>query len=503
MKVKIISLLLLTALSFSMFAACSENKSETVDETTGIADDDVTVSETETETEPAIKDDLPELDYGGESVRILARAFERYKDELMVDEFTGDVINDAVYQRALDVQERLNVKLDVMREEAANNSHGPIELVTKTILAGDDAYDVFVGSMFNSMSSSVNGYWKNMYEIENLDLDKPYWSTYYNEKASIGNKLYAITGDLAFSMIRLLSVTFCNLQLVEDYNMGNLYNVVLDGNWTIDYEIELVKDIYEDINGDGISDKDDFFGLGTSDTFATDAYTSSFDLQMIGKDSENYLTLNIDMDKFATAVEKINNMCWNTPGVSTHPFYGADDEMNDIARNFSQNKYVFMSSWIFSSELEYMRDMQDDYGILPFPKFDEEQENYYSYANDQFSVFVIPVTVGDDRTPIIGAVLEALCSVSKNTVLESYYEIALKSKYSRDSESAEMLDLIVSGFKLDAAWMYCVNTGSLSQNMMRNQIRAKQNNVVSDFAKNEQKYITSIDTLIEKFKVLE
>ena len=493
MKIRIISVLLVAAVLFSALAACSDNKSETETEAPDSAGDTENAAETE------VTDDLPALDYDGETVRILSRAFERYKDELMVDGFTGDVVNDGVYTRSIDVQERLNVTLDVIKESPLD-SHGPISMVTKSILSDEDTYDVFVGSMFNSMSSSANGYWKNMYDVENINLDKPYWSHYYTEKASIGNNLYAITGDLAFSMIRLLSVTFFNQQLVESYKLGDLYSVVRDGKWTIDYEIGLIKDIYEDLNGNGKSDKADFFGLGTSDTFATDAYTSSFDLQMLGKDEDNYPTLNVDIDKFATAVGKINEMCWNTTGVSTHAFYGSDDEMNDIARNFSQNQYVFMSSWIFSTELQYMRDMQDDYGILPFPKFDEKQTNYYSYANDQFSVFVIPITVRDDRTPMIGATLEAMCSQSKKTVLESYYEIALKSKYSRDSESAEMLDLIVSGFKLDTAWMYCVNTASLSQNMMRNQIRAKNSNIASEFAKNEKRYLSSINILIKTFQ---
>ncbi len=495
---KITSVILIILMLTALFVSCSdknENNNSNTKTDSG--------TETEIESETEIKDDLPaDINFDGAKVNILSRAFSRYKDELTVDDYTGDVVNDAIYERVLNVQDRLNIEV-VNNREAPNDSHGPFAMVEKAVKTDDPVYDLFVGSMYNSMSASVNGYWQNMYDIENLNLSKPYWSYYFSEKASVGDKLYAITGDLAFSMIRLLGVTFFNKNLAAERNLPDLYSVVNNGEWTIDYEINLVKDIYDDLNGNSKKDQKDFFGLGTSNTFSADAYTSSFDLSILTKDSDNYLEIGIDMDKYATAVEKICNMCWKTQGVFTEAFYGSDAEMDDIAKHFSAENYLLISSWLYSTELEYMRDMTDDYGIIPYPKYDESQENYFSYANDQFSVFVIPSPVPESKTPVIGAFLEAMCSVSKKTVLQSYFEIALKEKYSRDSESSAMLDIIVSGFKLDPAWMYSTNMQYLPHNMIRTHIINKTSNIATTYASKEKAYEKSLENLNKRFQNLD
>lgn len=259
-----------------------------------------------------------------------------------------------------------------------------------------------------------------------------------------------------------------------------------------------IKDIYSDLNGNGERDNDDLYGLGTSDTFSVDAYTSSFDLEILTMDEDNYPYINVNLDKADSIVNIVYDMCFNTTGVNTYHFDTDDSEMTEIANVFSQNRFVFMSNWLFSTETAYMRNMEADYGIIPYPKYDGDQADYYTYANDQLSVYTIPRTIQDPSAA--GAVLEALCAISKDTVVQAYYEIALKSKYSRDSETSEMLDLILAGFKLDPAWMYCSVMNGLPQNMLRTQIWNKKNNLISSYTAAEKSYVTALDKLIEKFK---
>ena len=51
--------------------------------------------------------------------------------------------------------------------------------------------------------------------------------------------------------------------------------------------------------------------------------------------------------------------------------------------------------------------MDSEYGILPPPKWDEEQEKYYSHVQDKFTAWGIPVTATD--LDFIGFVTDALC----------------------------------------------------------------------------------------------
>ena len=193
----------------------------------------------------------------------------------------------------------------------------------------------------------------NLYNVEYLDPSQPYWSAYYIEKASVGGNLYTITGDLAISMIRLLGVTFFNKTTISDYGIGDLYSVVNGGTWTVDYELGLIKDIYNDLNGDGERDNGDLYGLGTSDTFSVDAYTSSFDLEILAKDENNYPYINVNLEKAASILETVYKLCWDTTGVNTYHFDTDDSEMTEIAKVFSENRFVLMSNWIYSTETSF------------------------------------------------------------------------------------------------------------------------------------------------------
>lgn len=494
MMMKILSAFLALMMITSLILSCSagsEQKEETAPAETAV---------TET-TLPVRSDNLPDdLDLNGRTVKILSRLYERYMDELTVDELNADVVNDAVYNRMIAVQERLNAVIENSRIMGTNAAHGPLEIITKTINAGDDAYDVYAGSMYNSTAISADGFWTDLNTVEYLNPAQPYWSGYYVEKATMGKALYTITGNLAISMIRLLGATFFNKSLIDDYGIEDLYSVVREGGWTIGKELSLIKEIYSDLNGNGERDNDDLYGLGTSDTFSVDAYTSSFDLEILSMDEENYPYINVDLDKADSIVNIVYDMCFHTTGVNTYHFDTDDSEMTEIANVFSQDRFVFMSNWLFSTETAYMRNMESDYGIIPYPKYDEEQPDYYSYANDQLSVYTIPRTVQDPSAA--GAVLEALCSASKDTVVTAYYEIALKSKYTRDSETSEMLGLILSGFKLDPAWMYCSVMNGLPQNMLRTQIWNQKNNLISSYASAEKSYAKALEKLIGKFKAL-
>ena len=99
-----------------------------------------------------------------------------------------------------------------------------------------------------------------------------------------------------------------------------------------------------------------------------------------------------------------------------------------------------------------MRDMNDDYGFLPVPKYDETCEKYYTMVGAGNHMPCIPKTTSDpERTSII---LEALAAEGYRTVIPAYYEVALQRKYTRDTESADMLDIIKDGRVFDIGYYF-------------------------------------------------
>jgi len=81
-----------------------------------------------------------------------------------------------------------------------------------------------------------------------------------------------------------------------------------------------------------------------------------------------------------------------------------------------------------------LRDMEDDFKIIPIPKLDENQQNYNSRIHDSLTIYGMPITaIGQEDA--VSATLEAMASESYRLVTLAYYESALKVKFTRDSDS--------------------------------------------------------------------
>lgn len=112
MNKRILSLILAALmLSPAFLTGCSENSAdsnETDASAPSAAEDAVQEEETEL-TRANTPDDLPELNFDGAVATIAARDKVWFTGEMYVEELNGEVVNDAVYDRDLDVEDRLNV----------------------------------------------------------------------------------------------------------------------------------------------------------------------------------------------------------------------------------------------------------------------------------------------------------------------------------------------------------------------------------------------------------
>jgi hypothetical protein len=126
--------------------------------------------------------------------------------------------------------------------------------------------------------------------------------------------------------------------------------------------------------------------------------------------------------------------------------------------------------------------MEKQYGIVPMPKFDEQQKGYGTMMHDQFTVFAVPVSAAEDKLQMIGATMEVMASESQRTVRPAYYEIALKRKYMSDPIAWDMLDMIFADMKIDAAVVYTDSVGN-PHHKMRQIVAGKRNNTSSSYAK--------------------
>jgi len=107
----------------------------------------------------------------------------------------------------------------------------------------------------------------------------------------------------------------------------------------------------------------------------------------------------------------------------------------------------------YEDNLQSTREMVSDFGILPMPKYDEQQEDYMN-CPASFRMLTITIPVTNTRLELTGSVLEALSYYSKDTTVEAYYDANLQRKVSRDDESRHVLEIIFSTVTYDLIETY-------------------------------------------------
>ncbi|MCQ2431363.1 MAG: hypothetical protein MJ175_02030 [Clostridia bacterium] len=425
-------------------------------------------------------------DFGGKEFRICTS--DTYLDEMIVDGENGDICNDAVYYRNRAVEEAYNIKISAF---VPGDPYEESSYVAKTVTAGEDAFDLSAVFTFLAGGPILNGCFLNWNDIPHVDFNREWWIQSANEAFSVGGSRYVAVGDLSITTLLLSYVVFFNRKIAADYDIPDLYQTVLDGKWTIDYMSSLTKDIYTDLNGSGKPDKEDFFGFVGDSVTNLDAWTSAFDIPLIGFDGGNPKVV-MDLDKFSSGIDKVLQLYYGG-----QPTYISGGDGTEIGV-FAAGRAAFMTSWIKQAFDEF-RSMTDDYGILPYPKFDEAQQNYYTNSMDNYSLLSVPKTESDPE--FVGLITEALTRESHRIVFPAYYDVALTEKYARDEQSVTMLDMIMAGRLYDFSILHNSSIADFPY-MFRNMIRTKKNTTASKYEKISQKIESGLASLAEQYAEL-
>ncbi len=443
-----------------------------------------------------------DLDLGGETINVWyftknSDAAERFLD--LVGDPEGDIVEESLYQRNMAVEEQLNMTFNYVDTGVASGDVGPT--IRKVLMAGDTTYDLYNVIQWNSSKLALEHCFLNLADQELLALDQPWWSQSYIENMSIGSKsnIYFVTGDVSLDMIRCIGSMYFNKNLFANlYDSAEyLYQEVLDGKWTFDKMLEYAEEGYQDINGNSQIDEGDRYGLITNSFNNMDNFGFGMGSVFSRRDKDNMPYLTIGEEHNVAIYEKIYHMIAEAPGVLMNKV-----EPNPTLQNvetFSEGKALFLPGFLYTSE--NLRDMEDDYGIIPFPKFDESQEEYLSSVHDIATLMCLPTTC--TKVEAVCAVLEAMAYYSYYEVTPIYYETALKTKYTRDDLSSKIVDIIHDSAMTDLAYVYQESLAGAGM-IMRTLAADKKKDYASYVAKREktnakalEKFITNFEETIE------
>ena len=400
-----------------------------------------TAAATEPETTAINAENILGLrDYTGETLTFFSRIYNGpWGSDLTVEDINGTVLNDAIYKRNSTICEKYGITIE--EQESGNITFR--DQVANRISSGDTSYQVLYMGLADAAFASQSGYLLDLTEMENINLEGQWWTQSSNAAWSIGGRQYIATGAITTTDDRAIRTMFFNKDMIEELQLETIYNLVDRNEWVYEKFFEYVEAAKRD-DGDGVPTLNDVYGASAQVTFGFMMTMGSGEM-LVQKDAEDlpYLAVT-DNARFIDIVNYLTEKIAGNDGI----YLGAD---MDIRNLFGNGNSLFWAEVLNHAEtLRLNYDL--NFGIIPMPKYNSEQENYHQYTTGYCNtVICFPTTTKDNELDFASFMVEAMAIESVETVVPAYYDVCLKGRYVDDAESAAMLDIITTSVSSDYA----------------------------------------------------
>ena len=419
------------------------------------------------------KDDIPdELDYKGEGITLLVwNDVEHEEFDVAYEQLSGDLVEQAIYDRNSKVEERLGVTLDFIRVDGnGSNIKSWNAYVGNSVSINSREFDIIAGYSISVAKNASSGYLYNMLdaECEYLNFEKPWWSELLLEQATFGDNLYFASGDISRNALEMMYVCFVNTNLLAEYQLENPQNFVESGDWTYAKFIEMCQGVYKDTDGDGTKssakDSGDTFGYITYGTYADNwFYGTGATICEKGEDGNIVESPSFTGERVANTVDMLNDLFTSEYAIYT------DAVHHQTA--FGQGRALFMTDRCRTSHKRLAAEFDfDDFLIVPCPKYDKDQENYITVMGNPFTLYAIAADIEDPK--MASAFIECFASEGYRQVTPAVFELSLKTRYVDDPVSALMYDIVRANITYDIGRIF--SDDLIGQSTFRNAIAGGQ-----------------------------
>ncbi len=439
MKKRALSFFLLLTMLFSL-AACGGGTS--TGETTADTASGTDTAPTGSDDEYSLGNFIPKQDLGGYTYTILTFKESAIKS-LFVEEESGSLIDDAVAAKIRAVEEHLNCDIVLSDMCDPQDITGDTETST-SILSGEHEFDIVMAHDISLANMSLEGMFVNVLELESFDFDGAWWPSKTIDTMRVGDTMFLMSNNISYYPVSDLRAMFFNKKLAEDYQLGSLYEKVYDGTWTMDVFNKIVADGFKDLNGNTEKDPTDRYGFVNMPWFY--GWLEAFNMGYFSADKNGEISYNFDMQKNTQIVETLYDLLFTSGGS-----YITDESNTFYVDMFAEGQSLFCYTRL-DDAVKNLSFSDTQYGILPMPKLDENQEDYYGGCTDKPSA--IPVTVPEESRETVALITEALNIEGYHTVFPVYYETALKVRYSDETDDARMIDLMHDNRILSFSYLY-------------------------------------------------
>lgn len=481
--IRILTLLLAASLLTACLAGCSVNTEDGT--VSGDGTENATEPETLDEMDSALER-IGQVDWGGEDFCILySDNIGGYEEEIYSAGYSTEnsIINDAVYTRNTLLADTCHMKLNII----GKNYDMVGTCMDTEAKTGSGEYHMFTMPCDQTTGHATNGVLFNYLSLDGVDYDEPWWDTGIVEFALDG-RVFFLNGSWNIVDDEVTYVVMFNKKLIRDRRMDDPYDIVRAGDWTLDYFVNSLHGVAQDINGDGKFDDEDFYGLDCS--LANTCFIGCGLRYVYNDRTMEMPELAMDksmMDRAVTALEKIRVLT-----ASTDCYSGTGAKGRTTM--FLEGRAIYFHECC-SYVTAVNKEMDGDYGVIPPPKYDKAQEHYYTYMHGIGSVFSMPANL--KNTEQIGGVIETMAILSHRHLKPAYYDNMLTKRSVRDADSAEMLDMLLPNRVYDMG-LYFGELGFMS--IFYEQMTGSTNRFTSAYERSAKSFDKRISGILKNLK---
>jgi len=478
--IRFLSSALLAIMILSIFSACSKKKEQDKGNIVPI--------DTGTNEDPMI----PSKDYGGIDFTFITKRGTHYNTDYIYSEGeNSEVLNDAVYRRNTLLKEKYNINI---KQYDVTDLLGEARVQIQT---GDPDFDAILANCTTLATLAREDFLYNLLDIERFDMTKSYWDQNASKELKMGNKLYFT--NCALNIHTIGFIVIFNKQLVEDYSLTSPYEYMRNNEWTIDNWGKMVLSVSKDINNDGAMTEFDQYGtLSEHHNMRMFLYASGVRGTVNDETGKPRISLMDNANKTVAIYEKVKEVlknedhcyCMVCSNVGTN---GYENKYNYLRYLFTQDLYMFHYSG--SGNLPQLADMESEFGIVPFPKYEPAQETYKTMYQVNSNLFALPSSLGGEELERTANIIEDMNYYSSFIVVPAWFDTLLARRYTRDNESEESLRILRDNCVFDLGMYY--DFGGLRTTLL--DVDFRTGNISRNFARLEKSINSSIDKVYAEF----
>ncbi len=475
---RLLCTLLLAIMVLSVFTACGKEANK---ETDG------DVIDVQTNENP----NIPGKDYGGHEFKILTKEGTAYNTRYIVaDAETGEVLGDAITKRNSALEQKYNIKINQMKVDDV------VARVRSSVMSGTIEFDAIYAGNNSLATMAVEGLLYDLNTVERFDFTKSYWDSNACEQLEMGGKLYFTNNST--NIHSLGWAMFFNKYLVEEYGLTSPYEHMANNTWTIDTWAEMVKSCNKDLDGDGQMTVADRYGLLVDHALGTKlSYASGIRATTNDESGKPVLTLMNDKTKLETIYNKL------APVLSDSEYVCCTEcdhkEAHGFAHKWAYARYLFTQDYYLftcqdAEDVHEFAQMEHEFGIVPLPKYDENQEGYRTQYPALNNLFALPALVVDQERTF--NIIEDMNYYSSFIVYPTWFDVILTRRYARDDESEASLKILQDNRVYDIGMSF--DFGGIRTSIMGMDI-AKNANIIRNYERYKKQVQTSIDNTYQKY----